>query len=96
MKNNIIDFNTIRNEKILNDLDLTEIGSITITVLKENNNNYVIFSILPSMKELDPIVDVLDDALVKNTFIIIKGAYSFKFFYQKEQSICSFLSFSYL
>ncbi len=74
MKNNIIDFNTIRNEKILNDLDLTEIGSITITVLKENTNNYVIFSILPSMKELDPIVDVLDDALVKNTFKIIKGA----------------------
>ena len=74
MKNNIIYFNTIRNEKILNDLDLTEIGSITITVLKENTNNYVIFSILPSMKELDPIVDVLDDALVKNTFKIIKGA----------------------
>ena len=76
MANNIIDFNAIRDKKILDNLDLTEMGSITITIKKENLHNYAIFSILPSTKEFDPIVDVIYNALNQNTFKFItkKGA----------------------
>lgn len=66
--NNIIDFSTIRNETILNNLNVKEIGNINITVYEEQNSKYALYYILPDRKELVPIVDLLDDTLTNNCF----------------------------
>ncbi len=68
MADNIIDFNTIRNGKMLNGLNVTEIGNINITVYEEEKSKYAIYYILPDRKELIPIVDLLDDTLTNNCF----------------------------
>lgn len=64
----IIDFNSIRNAELLHSLNVTEIGSINITVYREETTNSPIYYILPDKKELIPIVDLLDDTLVDNCF----------------------------
>lgn len=68
MSDNIIDFNTVRNSKLLNGLQLKEIGNITITVYSEETTKYSTYYILPDRKELIPIVDLLDDTLSNNCF----------------------------
>ncbi|MCI8636843.1 MAG: hypothetical protein HFJ36_03145 [Clostridia bacterium] len=68
MTDNIIDFNTIRNGKMLDGLKVTEIGSINITVYEEENTKYALYYILPDRKELIPIVDLLDETLTNNCF----------------------------
>ena len=73
MSNNIIDFNTVRNGNKLNELNLTEIGNINITIYLTNICNSPIYYILPDKKELIPIVDLLDDTLTNNSFRLSKG-----------------------
>ncbi len=68
MTDNIIDFNAIRNGKMLNGLTVTEIGNINITVYEEENSKYALYYILPDRKELIPIVDLLDETLTNNCF----------------------------
>ncbi len=68
MTDNIIDFNTVRNGKMLNGLTVTEIGNINITVYEEENSKYALYYILPDRKELIPIVDLLDETLTNNCF----------------------------
>lgn len=68
MSNNIIDFNTVRNGKALDGLNVTEIGNINITVYAEETTKYPVYYILPDRKELIPIVDLLDDTLTHNCF----------------------------
>lgn len=68
MADNIIDFNTIRNGKMLKGLNVREIGNINITVYEEENSKYALYYILPNRKELIPIVDLLDDTLTNNCF----------------------------
>lgn len=68
MADNIIDFNTIRNGKMLKGLNVREIGNINITVYEEEDSKYALYYILPDRKELIPIVDLLDDTLTNNCF----------------------------
>lgn len=68
MSDNIINFNSVRNNKILNGLDIKEIGNINITVYSERETNSPIYYLLPDKKELNPIVDLLDDTLTNNSF----------------------------
>ena len=65
---NIIDFNTIRNHKILDELNIKEIGNINITVYSEETTNSPMYYILPDRKELTPIVNLLDATLTNNCF----------------------------
>lgn len=65
---NIIDFNTMRNNKLLKGLNVKEIGNINITVYSEETTNSPVYYILPDKKELIPIVDLLDDTLTNNCF----------------------------
>ena len=68
MSGNIINFNSIRNNKILNELDIREIGNINITVYAEEKTNSPVYYLFPDKKELNPIVDLLDDVLTHNSF----------------------------
>ncbi len=68
MSNNIINFNAVRNSKILDGLNVTEIGNINITVYSEESTNSPVYYLLPDKKELIPIVDLLDDTLTHNSF----------------------------
>lgn len=64
------DINAIKNSKILNALNIKEIGNINITVYREGNRNFTFYYLLPDKKELMPIVDLLDDTLANNSFSI--------------------------
>lgn len=68
MSNNIIDFNAIKNSKMLKKLNVKEIGNINITVYSEETTNSPMYYILSDRKELVPIVDLLDDTLTNNCF----------------------------
>lgn len=68
VSNNIINFNAVRNSKILDGLNVTEIGNINITVYSEESTNSPVYYLLPDKKELIPIVDLLDDTLTHNSF----------------------------
>ena len=68
MVNNIIDFNNLKNSNKLQELNVTEIGNINITVYSTDICNSPIYYILPDKKELLPIVDLLDDTLTNNCF----------------------------
>lgn len=68
MVNNIIDFNTVRNSKLLKGLNVTEVGNINITIYSEETTKHPVYYILPDRKELIPIVDLLDDTLTNNSF----------------------------
>lgn len=72
MADNVINFNAVRNSKMLDGLNLTEVGNINITVFRENSSNYAIYYILPDKKELIPIVNLLDDTLTNNSFKLSK------------------------
>ena len=67
MYNNIIDFNSMQDNTI-QELSITKIGNINISIYSENNTNFPIYHILPDKKELTPIVDLLDDTLTNNCF----------------------------
>ena len=47
MSNNIINFNAVRNSKILDGLNVTEIGNINITVYSEESTNSPVYYLLP-------------------------------------------------
>lgn len=68
MSDNIIDFNAIRNNKILEELNIKEIGNINITVYSEEKTNSPMYYILPDREELIPIVNLLDTTLTNNCF----------------------------
>ncbi|MCI8470335.1 MAG: hypothetical protein HFJ35_02415 [Clostridia bacterium] len=72
MADNVINFNTVRNSKMLDGLNLTEVGNINITVFREEASNYATYHILPDRKELIPIVNLLDDTLTNNSFKLSK------------------------
>lgn len=74
MSNNIINFFTARNNKHTKNhvdtkkLKVKKIGNINIAVYAEETTKYATYCILPDRKELNPIVDLLDDTLTNQGF----------------------------
>lgn len=67
MKNNIIDFASAKTSRKL--YNSKELGTITISVLLDSQTNNPYFYLLPDREELLPLVDVLEDTLLKHVFI---------------------------
>lgn len=67
MKDNIIDFTSA---KVANTYcHSKEIGQITISILLNPETNHPYFYLLPDREELLPIVDLLEDSLLKHIFV---------------------------
>lgn len=67
MKDNIIDF--AEKQKANKLYESNEIGKITISVLVDSQTNTPYFYLLPDKAELLPIVDVIEESLLKHIFI---------------------------